>query len=177
MEHVVIFGIRKLALATVAGTFLSATATPAATLLPTGQHITRTAAREALFQTLKVDLPDLPSHEVGQASAVALSPDGGTLLILTTGFNRLFGADGKPIPNQSNEYVFVFDVSGKTPVQRQVLTIANTLQGIAWAPDGKRFYVAGGVDDAVVEFVGASGSFLPPGGGLSSVIRQGSAWR
>src|ERR1700722_7374074 len=88
----------------------------------TGQSITPSAARGAVFQALNPDLPTLPDFTAGQAAALALSPDGRTLLILTSGYNRNFGADGsKPLPELSNEYVFVYDVSGAAPVKRQVL--------------------------------------------------------
>ena len=83
---------------------------------------------------------------------MALSPDGKTLLILTSGYNRNVGANGKQVPEQSNEYVFVYGVGGKAPVKRQVLQVPNTFLGIAWAPGGQRFYVSAGVDDAVLEY-------------------------
>jgi DNA-binding beta-propeller fold protein YncE len=126
---------------------------------PTGQAITPSAAPGSIFQTLNPGLADLPDYTAGQASAVALSPDGRTLLILTSGFNRMSGPEGKSVASQSNEYVFVYDVSGARPEKRQVLAIKNTFIGIAWAPAGDRFYVAGGVDDDVMEFAAGSGGF------------------
>ena len=57
-------------------------------IAPTGQILTPTAAPGALFQPLNPDLPSNPAFTAGQASAVALSPDGRTLLILTSGFNE-----------------------------------------------------------------------------------------
>jgi len=129
-------------------------------VLPTGQRITPAAAPGAAFAPLTVDLPGQPGHKVGQASAMTLSPDGRTLLILTSGFNRSAGSDGKPIAALSNEYVFVYDVSGPTPVRRQVLQLPNALFGIAWAPAGDRFFVAGGVDDVVVEFARRASDFV-----------------
>src|SRR5215469_233994 len=81
-------------------------------LTPTGQALTPSAASGSLFQPLNPDLPGDPAFTAGQAAAVALSPDGHTLLILTSGFNRTFGPDGRFIPERSNEYVFVWDVSG-----------------------------------------------------------------
>ena len=129
-------------------------------VVATGQQITPTAAGGSLFQPLNPDLPALPDFTAGQASAMALSPDGHTLLILTSGFNRNFGADGgKPIEGLSEEYVFIYDVSGPTPVKRQVLRIPDTFLGLAWAPSGERFYVSGGVDDDVLEYAEASGGF------------------
>lgn len=121
--------------------------------LPNGERLTPTAAPGSTFMALNPGLPDLPGFTAGQASATALSPDGTTLLVLTSGYNRNYGADGKPIAAQSNEYVFVYDVRGAVTVQRQALTIANAFEGLAWAPDGHAFYVSAGVDDAVAEFV------------------------
>jgi DNA-binding beta-propeller fold protein YncE len=120
--------------------------------LPTGQRITPRAAPGAIFQPLNPGLAALPGFTAGQASAVALSPDRRTLLILTSGFNRNAGPDAKRVDALSNEYVFVYDVAGKAPVKRQVLQVPNTFLGLAWAPSGQRFYVSAGVDDAVLEY-------------------------
>ena len=144
-----------------AGLAATAAARAPADILPTGQHLTPEAARGAIFQPLNPDLPGLPEFTAGQASAVALSPDRRTLLILTSGYNRNLGADGKQVPGLSNEYVFVFDVSGAAPVKRQVLQIPNTFLGLAWAPSGQRFYVSAGVDDAVLEYEAQAQGFQP----------------
>jgi len=128
-------------------------------ITPTGEAITPAAARGALFQPLNPGLAGDPGFTAGQASAVALSPDGRTLLILTSGFNRTFGADGHLRAEGSSEYVFVYDVAGAAPAKRQVIQIPDSFLGIAWAPGGDRFYVSGGVDDDVLEFVGAVGAF------------------
>jgi DNA-binding beta-propeller fold protein YncE len=127
----------------------------------TGQSITPTAARGAVFQALNPDIAAMADYTAGQAAALALSPDGKTLLVLTSGFNRMFGADGKLIRDLSNEYVFVYDVSGATPVKRQVLSVPDTFLGLAWAPTGGTFYVSGGVDDVVLEYGVAPGGFVP----------------
>ncbi len=126
---------------------------------PTGQFITPTAAPGSLFEPLHPHLAGDPSYTAGQAAAVALSPDRRTLLILTSGYNLYMGPDGKPVPTMSQEYVFVFDVSGHRPVQRQVIPIPNTFQGLAWAPSGERFYVSGGDDDLVYEYAKDTGGF------------------
>ena len=120
---------------------------------PTGQRLTPQAAPGALFQPLNPDLPALPGFLAGQASAIAISPDGRTLLILTSGFNRMSAPDGKIAADASNEYVFVYDLSGPAAVKRQVLQIPDSYLGLVWAPDGQRFYVSGGDDDDVLEFV------------------------
>ncbi|MFI4974431.1 MAG: hypothetical protein ACHP84_07835 [Caulobacterales bacterium] len=140
------------------GTSIAAADPAAGEFTPTGQLITPTAAPGALFQALNPDLPADPAFTAGQAAALARSPDGKTLLILTSGFNRAFGPDGKFIADRSMEYVFVYDVSGAAPAKRQVIEIPNSFYGIAWSPAGDRFYVSGGVDDDVMEFVGPAGA-------------------
>ena len=76
----------------------AAPAVGAELIASTGQSISPSAAPGAVFQPLNPDLPGLPDYTAGQAGAVALSPDGKTLAIVTSGFNLLFGADGKAIP-------------------------------------------------------------------------------
>jgi len=56
--------------------------------------MTPTAAEGAIFQPLNPDLPNNPDFTAGQAVATIISPDGNTLLILTSGFNRNFAPDG-----------------------------------------------------------------------------------
>ncbi|HSZ50101.1 MAG TPA: hypothetical protein VK801_00900, partial [Caulobacteraceae bacterium] len=130
-------------------------------IAPTNQVLTPAAATGAIFQRLNPHLADAPDYTAGQASAAALSPDGKTLLILTSGFNRMAGPNGRYIPAQSTEWLFVFDVSGESPAQRQAIPVSNSFIGLAWAPAGDRFFVSGGVDDDVLEFVGGSAAFAP----------------
>src|SRR5262245_32643319 len=86
------------------------------TFIPTGVRITPTAAPGSSFQPLNPGLPTNPGFIVGQAVTTAVSPDGQTLLVLTSGFNRenfTSGANlGRRNPAESNEYIFVFNISG-----------------------------------------------------------------
>src|ERR1041385_7943136 len=75
-------------------------------VLPTGATITPDAAPGAVFQSLAVDLPDYPGREVDGAQPTAISPDGKTLLILTSGFNKMKGPNGAVQPQDSSEYIF-----------------------------------------------------------------------
>jgi DNA-binding beta-propeller fold protein YncE len=107
----------------------------------------------------------------GQAVSSVVSPDGKTLLVLTSGYNRLYYANslsamafaaepvvmpapgvltapGGPAANSpSSEYVFIYDISTDTPVQKQVVMIPNAYNGIAFDPSGGAFYVSSGMGD------------------------------
>ncbi|HEX7287433.1 MAG TPA: bifunctional YncE family protein/alkaline phosphatase family protein [Candidatus Angelobacter sp.] len=122
---------------------------PSRQSLPTGMEITPLAVPGSTFQPLNPDLEDLPQFTADHPLTSALSPDGKTLLVLTSGFNRNSDLQVKAIPALSNEYVFVFDLGQGKPVKRQVLKIANSYAGLVWAPDGARFFVSGGPDDNV----------------------------
>ena len=129
-----------------------------------GQMITPTAPYDSTFVPLipgAAVLPKYPGWQVGQAVTTVVSPDGLTLLILTSGYNRIFyplGTPGGGYINSdrtafdyanSEEYVFIYDISQGTPVQKQVVTIPNSYSGIVWdpVPSNHSFYVSGGMGD------------------------------
>ncbi len=117
--------------------------------LPTGKRVTPLASPHANLQSLNPGLKQFPDYIAGQAISMALSPDKNTLLVLTSGYNRLNGPDGKQLPDASKEYVFVYSVKESVPKLLQVLQTPNTFAGIVFSPEGKRFYVSGGTDDNV----------------------------
>jgi YVTN family beta-propeller protein len=117
--------------------------------VPSGQIVTPLAPKGATFSRLNPGLRDFPGYTAGQAVKTTLSPDGGTLLILTSGYNRLNNAQGVREAADSNEYVFVFDVGHGALRQTQVFEVPNTFAGLAFSPDGNQFYVSGGVDDNI----------------------------
>jgi DNA-binding beta-propeller fold protein YncE len=121
--------------------------------LPTGMRITPTAAPGAHFSTLNPNLPDAPEFTAGQAVATAVSPDGNTLLILTSGYNIRYDASGNLLPQDSNEYVFVYDITAQAPKKIQVVQVPTAFNGLAWNPNGNEFYVSGGEQDTVHAFV------------------------
>jgi len=134
-------------------------------VLPTGMTITPMAARGAAFVPLNPELPGMPSFVAGQPVTTAVSPDGTTLLVLTSGYNRMDDASGRQIKSGSNEYVFVFDISlgesatADKPRKLQTLEVPNTFDGVAWNPNGEEFYVSGGVDDDVHVFAKQNGQW------------------
>src|SRR5579863_4805566 len=120
--------------------------------LPTGAAITPLADPGAKFQRLKPGLPSSPGREMGYAVSTAVSPDGNTLLVLTSGFREWYDAKGVRDRAASNEFVFVFDITKSEPRQVQALPVPNAFGGIVWNPSGREFYVGGGVDDVVHTF-------------------------
>jgi len=120
--------------------------------LPTNFDISPKAAKDADFRFLNPQLSHRPDYVAGQAVSVKLSKDEKTLLVLTSGYNRMHNADGSLDINASSEYVFIYDVSEHAPVQKQVLHLANTFYGISWHPLEDTFFVSGGVDDKILSF-------------------------
>lgn len=122
-------------------------------ILNTGQQITPLAPAGAKFAPLNPGLPDNPTWVAGQAVTSVSSPDHKTLLVLTSGYNRVNYTSGLKAGSRnltdSNEYVFVYDISQGTPVQKQVIQVTNTYNGIVFDPSGTAFYVTGGVNDNV----------------------------
>jgi YVTN family beta-propeller protein len=125
--------------------------------ISTGAYITPLAAPGSTSQLLKAPLPGYPDYVVDHAETSVVSPDGLTMLVLTSGYNQHFAAnatccDDHSDPVNSGEFVFVFDISTGNAQEKQVLKIPNGYSGIVWAPNGKNFYVAGGQDDNVHVF-------------------------
>ncbi len=147
-------------------------------LLPTGQIVTPAATPGSTFAILDTGRRSDDNAAAGQAVTTALSPDGKTLLVLTSGYNQNFRDEktgeyltypvldpqtGQPsdITTRKAEWVFVFDVSSGKLVKQQQINIPNTYNGLAWAPDGKRFYVSAGIDDRVYAYTLQGNQYVP----------------
>ena len=117
--------------------------------LTDGSQLTPDVAPGAKLLGLDPHLAVAPTFRAGGAVATALSPDGATLLVLTSGYNRLYDEAGERIEAASGEYVFVYDVSGGAPREVQVVGVPNSFGGLAFDPGGAVFYVSGGPDDDV----------------------------
>ena len=121
--------------------------------LPNGLSITPDAAPRSVLFSLNPHMPERKDVSMGEAVTTALSPNGQTLLVLTSGYNK----EGK---EKFREYVFIFDVSSYPPRQVDALPIPNSFCGLAWNPNGLEFYVSGGVDDLMYIFrKSANGKF------------------
>jgi YVTN family beta-propeller protein len=136
----------------------------------TGQRLTPLAPPDATFTTLKpgtalvLTVPppptvpagtnmippfvDVANWEVGQAVSSVVSPDGATLLVMTTGYNQVWAATtAGPVMANTSEWVFVFDNTTHPPTQLQALPLPNAFNGIAFdpTPGVQAFYVSGGM--------------------------------
>jgi DNA-binding beta-propeller fold protein YncE len=127
----------------------------------TGARITPTAAPGAVFQALDPEIADAPEFRAGQGVTTTVSPDGKTLLVLTSGYNYWADADSNTLA--FDEYVFVYDISSGRPAQTQVIKVPNTYMGIAWNPKGDEFYVSGGINDNVHVFRKDGGNWVESG--------------
>jgi YVTN family beta-propeller protein len=145
------------------------------TLVSTGQRITPLAAPGSSILPLSTGLRSDDNANGSNAVTTALSPDGSTLLVLTSGSNNSFyKEDGTPIvwdvldpatglstgqTTSDAEWVFVYDVSNGIPVQKQKLNLPRTYNGLVWDASGTRFYASGGSDDIVYPFAKVNGLF------------------
>ena len=129
--------------------------TPAQAIPNLGKQITPLAPSNSRFEGLNPGLSDNPDWLAGQAVTTVVSPDHKTLLVLTSGFNRIYKPDGTINVPDSTEYVFVYDIGQGSPVRKQVLQIPNTYNGIVFDPSGTAFYVSGGMGDRPYNYPGA----------------------
>jgi DNA-binding beta-propeller fold protein YncE len=128
-------------------------------MLPTGQALTPAAVPASTYAPLVTNVGPKPSYVADGASAIAVSPDKREMLVLTSGYNKYNGANGKPVAAQSTQYIFRYDIGGGAARRLQTLQVPNSFGGIAWLPDGSGFVVGGGVDDAVYVFARQGSNF------------------
>jgi YVTN family beta-propeller protein len=145
------------------------------TQVATGAWITPLAAPGSALFELHTDSRSDGNADAANAVSTALSPDGTTLLILTSGYNTGFSTDtgapivypvldpatGQPTSQTTGnaEWVFVYDVTGAAPVQKQKFNLPTAYNGLAWNASGTEFYVSGGVGDIVYPFKKIAGGF------------------
>jgi YVTN family beta-propeller protein len=110
-----------------------------------------------------------PNALANGALKTSVSPDGNTLLVMSSGYNLFSNATGTTTAN--SQYVFVYDISGtseNSPVLHQVIQVPDTYVGIAWAPvpapkrNSTTFYVSGGSTDSVYVYTGSTAAGWSP---------------
>jgi len=158
------------ALMVILGVLACAQSTTTPALPNMGQDLTPASS----IATLNPGLSDQPDWTADHAVSSVVSPLGDMLLVLTSGFNRVYNQaltnpifpGGAPLtqwnPADSSEHVFIYDLSTTTPALKQVLPVGityhfptgelvlgSTYGGIVFDPSGLSFYVGGGPDDVV----------------------------
>jgi YVTN family beta-propeller protein len=135
-------------------------------MVSSGQAITPLTTPGAIYHELNPGLAGYPLYRAGEAVSTALSPDGQTLLVLTSGYNLLNYTSGtnagQTNPAASTEYVFVYNIRGgmkEAPKLMQVVQVPNSFVGITWSPDNSAFYVAGGINDDVLTYTQNGGAW------------------
>ena len=146
-------------------------------VLPTGQSISPLSVPGAKIVDLNPGLPDLPDFVAGGGITTVLSPDLKTLLALTSGYNLVSVTTGDKKSLDSDQYVFVFDVSGDQPQQKQVIRVPNTFAGISFDPSGQKFYVGGGKDDNIHVYLLKDGSWQEEASAISLAHDGGNGLR
>lgn len=142
---------------------IGASGSAAQITLPTGQRLTPLAAPGAKFQPLVTRTGPDPSTIADGAAAAVTSPDRSEMLMMTSGYNRFNGTDGKIVDAQSVQYIFRYAITRVGSRLLHTLTVPNSFGGIAWLHDGRGFVVGGGVDDNVHLFSRGPGGFAELG--------------
>ncbi|MBV9877877.1 MAG: phosphoesterase [Verrucomicrobia bacterium] len=148
--------------------------TSASQVLPTGQSISPLSAPGAKIVDLNPGLAGLPDFVAGGGITAVLSPDQKTLLALTSGYNLVNVTTGDKKSLNSDQYVFVFDVSGDQPQQKQLIRVPNTFAGISFDPSGQKFYVGGGKDDNIHVYLLKDGSWQEEASAISLAHNGGN---
>ncbi len=144
------------------------------TPLPSQQYITPTFAPGSSFAVLTPTIAEYtsavgnyPNFEPDGAIASALSPDGTTLAVVTSGYNTLNDANGDLLgtPNGSGitpgaEFIVLYNVTTPgSPVQIQTLRPPNTFVGLLFSANSQTLYCSGGNDDDVIVYTKSNGTW------------------
>ena len=130
---------------------------------PSGFRITPLAAKGAVLTPLGT-LDGTPgSVAVTNPAALAASPDGSVVALLTSGFNGMALPDGTPDRAHSTERLMVFRLGATGATKLAEVPLPATFAGLAWSPDGRRIAATLGVGDGVVTFAW-DGAHLTPDG-------------
>ena len=134
--------------------------------LPSGQFLTPAAVPNSSFVELNAGLANYPNLPAGGGMTGVVSPDGRTLVVLTSGYNSFYTSTGGLDP-VSAEAIFVYDISNGKPVQKQVLSVPASFAGIAFTPDGTKFYVGSGGKQSVYVYADTNGVWAQQGSPIS----------
>ena len=92
------------------------------------------------------------SPAISNPAAMAASPDGTLIAVLTSGFNGMALPTGAADYAHSTERVMLFRVSASGAVKVAEAPVPASFAGLAWSPDGTQIAVTLGFVDAVMLF-------------------------
>ena len=150
-------------IALVLGTAAAARDADDAPATPNGFRITPLAAKGAVLTALGTLDGKPGSVAITNPAAIAASPDGALVAVLTSGFNGMALPDGSPDRKNSTERLMIFRPGPGGAIKIAEVPLPATFAGVAWSPDGKRIAATLGVGDAVMTF-GWDGAKLAPDG-------------
>ncbi len=132
-------------------------------LTPSSIRLTPLAAKGAVLTPLGTLDGTPASPGVTNPAALAASPDGSLVALLTSGFNGMASPDGKPDLAHSTERLMIFRPGPAGATKLAEVPLPATFAGLAWSPDGTRIAATLGVGDAVVTFAWNGKSLTPDG--------------
>jgi YVTN family beta-propeller protein len=118
--------------------------TPVINIPNTGQQITPLAPRGSSFTYINPGLVNYPNWLAEMAVSAVTSPDGKTLVVLTTGNYGVSTSTGAKDFDASTDFLFIYDIKKPVPVLKQVIQVPYCYNGIVFDPNGKAFYLGGG---------------------------------
>ncbi len=132
-------------------------------LTPSNLRLTPLAAKGAVLTRLGTLDGKPGSVAITNPAALAASPDGSLLALLTSGFNGMATPDGKPDRAHSTERLMIFRPGARGATKLAEVPLPATFTGLAWSADGTRLAVTLGVGDAVMTFAWTGAALTPEG--------------
>jgi hypothetical protein len=121
-------------------------------LTPSSIRLTPLAAPGAVLTPLGTLDGQPGSPGITNPAALAASPDGRLVALLTSGFNGMALPDGSPDRAHSTERLMIFRPGPHGATRLAEVPLPATFAGLAWSPDGSRIAATLGVGDAVATF-------------------------
>ncbi len=132
-------------------------------ITPSNLRLTPLAAKGAVLTPLGTLDGQPGSVAITNPAALAASPDGSLLALLTSGFNGMATPDGKPDRAHSTERLMIFRPGPRGATKLAEVPLPATFTGLAWSADGSRLAATLGVGDAVMTFAWTGTALTPEG--------------
>jgi len=144
---------------------------------PSNVRVTPLAAKGAVLTPLGTLDKSPRGVGITNPAALATSPDGTLIALLTSGFNGMALPDGTPDRAHSTERLMIFRPDAKGAARLAEVPLPATFAGLAWSPDGMRIAATLGVGDGVVTFAWDGKALIPDGAPIMLGHREGLGLR